>query len=297
MDCRPYLIFIGLMSLLLTSCATHREPSPSAVGAGIGAVAGASGAALLGVSKPVPLIAAGIGGAALGYYLASKTGYTNPLTQAGGQVFTLGEYLAINIPSDRLFDSNSADFLPEAGPILDTTAGILSHYSQHHIIVSGNMSGFSSAKFERKLSELRAKRVTEVLWEDGIDDTSSLSLRNGIPERPRQHRYSRKLIYVGFGNYFPIANDIHNDSIRQNSRIQITAWPTHAMLHPELCQRNYKIFNNIGKLDEAPLKCRSPRDTTCTGYKDVESSFSNASHTNKGGKVSKHAGFKDEKPR
>ncbi|MBV8803068.1 MAG: hypothetical protein JO131_08965 [Gammaproteobacteria bacterium] len=57
----------------------------------------------------------------------------------------------------------------------------------------------------------------------------------------------RNLKYVGYGNYFPISNDIRADSIRQNSRIQITSFPP----KDQICiDKKMRAFNNIGGLDE-----------------------------------------------
>lgn len=228
------------LSLALTGCSfnpftTENHLTGSALSTGIGAGAGVGAAALLGATKPVPLIAGGAVGGIVGYYVSTLRFASGGIVQGGGQVFTLGEYAAIEIPTDSLFDTNSADFLDDASPILDSAVAVLKRYPDNNIIISGNTSGFGTAKFERKLSQDRARQVSAYLWAHGISEWKFQSLK------------TRKLIYVGYGSYFPIANNIRNDSIRQNSRIQITAYPTAAQLEIE---KKMKTFNNIGSLDE-----------------------------------------------
>jgi hypothetical protein len=55
---------------------------------------------------------------------------------------------------------------------------------------------------------------------------------------------TRQLTYVGYGNYFPIANNITAKGIQSNSRIQITAYPTKDQL---LMDRKKRTFGNIGE--------------------------------------------------
>lgn len=225
----------------LTSCSfnpftTDNHLTGSALPTAIGAGAGVGAAALLGASKPAPLIAGGVVGGAIGYYVSTLRFAAGGVVQSGGQVFTLGEYASIEVPTDKLFESNSADFLDDADPILDSVVAIIKRYPDSNIIVSGNTSGFGVAKYERKLSQDRARQVAAYLWAHGVSEWKYQSLKR------------RHLTYVGYGNYFPIANDVHNNSLRKNSRIQITIYPSADQLKIEK-----KAFENMGGLDEPPL--------------------------------------------
>jgi outer membrane protein OmpA-like peptidoglycan-associated protein len=203
--------------LLLGGCAynpmignNHTTGSPT--GAIIGAAAGAGGAALLGGSEPV-IAAAGIGGGAIGYYLTTLRYNSGGIMQVGGQVYQVGDFVGIYIPSDKLFEPNTADFLPQAPSVLDSVVTVLKRNPDNNVIVSGNTSGFARSRWEVKLSEERAQKVAAYLWDYGINDFKTTSIE------------TRKLTYVGYGHYFPIANDYTNDSLRQNSRIQIASYP------------------------------------------------------------------------
>jgi len=207
---------ISALFPLLASCTynpfladNHTTGSPLA--AGLGAGIGASGAALLGAPKSL-MVLSGLAGGAIGYYVTTLRYASGGVLQAGGKVYKIGDYLGIYIPTDHLFEPNTADFLPQAPPILDSAADILKRYPNHSIVISGNTSGFYRAKWEQQLSEQRAQKVSAYLWNKGINHNN-----------PRLHFY--KLNYIGYGDYFPIAKPLYNKGIRENSRIQITSYP------------------------------------------------------------------------
>lgn len=219
----------------------------SAVGATAGGVAGFTTAAALGVTSKPLLGFAALGGAGVGYYISSLRFDSAGVIQAGGQVYTLGDYVTIELPTDNLFDSNSAELLPQSEAALRSAATVLNRFCCQSVLVSGNSSGFASAKYERKLSEERARVVAAYLWSQGVNQLQKMSTE------------TRKLSYVGYGNYFPIANTIKNNSIRMNSRIQITAYPTKDQL---LIDKKKQVFGNMGELDEPHLMPEEPPSNT-----------------------------------
>lgn len=236
------IIFV-LLVFCLSSCtinpfSTDNRYTGSAAGTAIGAGVGVGAASLLNLHHSVwPYF--GLSGAAVGYYVTSLRYDAGGVMHAGGQVFTLGDYVSINIPTDNLFEENSADFLPESDDILESAVAVLSRYPDNHILVSGNTSGFATTKFERKLTERRAREVANFLWAHGVNNFQSGGMT------------MRRLRYVGYGNYFPIANNIKNVSIRQNSRIQITAYPTRAQLYIDDC---HSAFTNVGGFSDPILE-------------------------------------------
>ncbi|MCD6039886.1 MAG: yiaD 1 [Gammaproteobacteria bacterium] len=241
------LTFISLLSFSLSACSYNPfngsdHLTGSALGTGAGAIAGGSAAAVMGTSSKPMLGLAALAGASVGYYITSLRFDSAGIIQAGGQVYTLGDYATIEIPSDKLFDTNSSDLLPQADAILKSVVAILNRYDCNNIMISGNTSGFNSSRFEHRLSEDRARQVAGFLWAHGVSGLKAQSLD------------SRKLTYVGYGNYFPVANNITNSGIRANSRIQITAYPTKDQL---LIDKKQKTFNNIGDIDEPHLPVTS----------------------------------------
>jgi hypothetical protein len=248
MDIKIYLLrFVLLLSLawMLGGCAASTDESPptggSAVGAGVGAVLAGGTAALLDAPKPIIGLAA-VGGAGLGYYLTSLRFASKGIIRSGGKVYTLGEYMMIEIPTDNLFEPNTDEFLPGTEPVLDSIVDILKRYPNHNIFISGNTSGFGTHRFEQKLSEDRAAQIAAYLWAHGVTDGGA-QIKSDRPERDS----NRRLIYVGYGDALPIANNLHLESIRANSRIQIVASPCGAEVK---CKKCFRPFDNVGRWDD-----------------------------------------------
>lgn len=233
---------------LLTSCSYNpfignNRTTGSPVGAAIGAGAGAGSVALLGGPKSLMALT-GLGGGMLGYYLTTERHDAGGIIQAGGQVYSVGEFVGIYIPTDKLFEPNTYDFLPQAETILSSAAAVLTRYPNNNIIISGNTSGFYRARWEQRISEKRAQRVAAYLWGAGINNFMDPS------------NNTRHLRYVGYGDYFPIANNITNKGIRANSRIQIVSYPT--TCHLQMDQRSVSM-NNVGAIDNDDAINKAPR--------------------------------------
>lgn len=261
MDCLTRTALTLTFSLTLVGCTfnpftTHNDLTGTATGTAVGAGVGAATVGLVGATtKPGPLIAGGVVGAIVGYYVSTLRFASGGVIQGGGQVFTIGDYAAIEIPTDSLFEVNSSDFLDDATPILDSAVAVLKRYPDNNIMISGNTSGFGNSKYEQKLSEDRARQVSGYLWSHGVGQFKCNSLQ------------TRKLTYTGYGNYFPVANDIHNDSIRQNSRIQITAYPSKEQLHID---KKHKVFTNVGDLDEPRLSDQEVQENLAREFPNEE---------------------------
>lgn len=239
----PYKNIFIICMLCLSACtynplSENNHLTGSAGSTVIGAAVGAGTVAALGATKPLPLAAAAIAGGSIGYYVSTLRFASAGIYQNGGQVYTLGDYVTIEIPTDRIFEVNTTELLPEAEPVLKSAANILKRYGCQNILVSGNTSGFGTSKFERRISEGRAKEVAAFLWAEGINNFQDRSLS------------LRKLTYVGNGNYFPISSDLYNKGIRSNSRIQITSYPTKDQL---MITERAMAFNNMGGYDAAHL--------------------------------------------
>lgn len=234
-----FLLF-GLAQLGLNGCSynpfiSNNHTTGSPVGAAAGATAGAGTMSLLGASRGL-ITLGGIGGGAAGYYATTLRYAASGVIEAGGEVYQNGQYVGIYVPTDNLFEYNTAEFTDHAEPILDSVVAILNRYPNNNILVSGNTSGFNRPRREQLLSQKRAKQVAAYLWKAGINEFRSQSIHP-----------TRKLKYVGYGDYFPIANDYTNKGIRQNSRIQITSYPSMRDLLPD---RNALIMRDMGKMGE-----------------------------------------------
>src|SRR5688572_2083994 len=92
-----FLVLYGLSSCSSNPIGDTNKPTGSPAGLIGGAAIAGGGAALLGAPKAA-VAALGIGGAALGYYLTTTRYASSGIVQAGGQVYTLGSYVGIEIP-------------------------------------------------------------------------------------------------------------------------------------------------------------------------------------------------------
>lgn len=243
MGIQRYLIQLGCLTTLLSLSACNYNPmvrdnhtTGSPVIAGVGAAAGAGVAAWIGAPKTY-IGLAGLGGGAIGYYASTLRFDSGGVMQGGGKVYKVGDYVGIYMPSDKLFEPNTADFTPEAAPILDSAVSVLNRYPKNNILISGNTSGFDRPKRERNLSLKRARAVSAYLWKSGINNFQGTSID------------LRKLNYVGYGDYFPVASSLTNKGIRANSRIQITSYPCTVDLH--LGERELAV-HNIGSMKDTP---------------------------------------------
>lgn len=244
-------ICVLITFLLLTGCAynpfiRNNNTTGSPVSTLVGAGAGAGSIALLGGTKPW-ITAAGLVGGAFGYYVSTLRHDAGAIIRYGGQVYKVGDFIGIYIPTDCLFESNTPDFLPRARAILDSTVAVLERYPANHILISGNTSGFYCPLWEQRLSEKRAQRVAAFLWSMGINNVKDRNFN------------MRKLNYVGYGDYFPIASNLTNNGIRQNSRIQIVSYPSAYDLHID--KRRIAV-HNIGAMDDDDIN-DAPDSPSC----------------------------------
>lgn len=233
------LTAVLLLSASLSGCTfnpfrTDNDLTGDPATTAIGAIVAGGGAYAMGASKPI-IAASAVGGGLFAYYISTLRFASGGIIRGGGQVYTLGDFASVNIPTDQLFDANSSDFLNDAPFILDSAVRVLKRYPDNNILVSGNTSGFGTTRWQLQLSEARARQVSAYLWAHGVSEFQGFSIKR------------RHLIYTGYGNFFPIANDIRNDSNRKNSRIQITAFPSSTQLKMDHC---FKVFSNIGAMDE-----------------------------------------------
>lgn len=224
-----------ICALLFGSCSPARDRG-NLEGAFVGTAVGAGAVSLIGSTR-YTLIPAGILGGALGYYVTTLRFTASGVTQAGGHVYQLGQYVTIDIPSDQLFEANTSDFLPQAFVILNSAADVLKRFPNNNILISAHTSGFARERFENKLSSKRAHRVSQYLRAQGL----SLFKAEG------KSMDMRKINAIGRANKHPIAHEYTNDSLRANSHIQIISYPQSVDLL--LDQRNL-VMNNIGSLED-----------------------------------------------
>ena len=167
---RPMFAGLSTALVLLGGCAEMTENQRSAaIGAGVGALAGAA----LGESSRSAAIGAGVG--ALGGYIwstqmAQKKAAMEQATAGTGVdvTQTADNQLKLNIPSDISFDINSSVIKPNLRPILDQFAQGLSNQPNTEIRIVGHTDSTGSDAINNPLSVNRAASARNYLMSRGV---------------------------------------------------------------------------------------------------------------------------------
>lgn len=192
-----------LMALVLAACADMTPAQRStAIGAGIGAVAGA----VIGGDGRGAAIGAGVG--ALGGYVWSrhmqeKQAAMERATAGTGAtvVRTADNQLKLNIPSDISFDTGRADIKPRLQGILDQFANGLANQPNTEVRVIGHTDNTGSDAINDPLSYRRAQSTKDYLV---------------------SHRVNGARITVeGRGEREPIADNSTDAGRARNRRVEI----------------------------------------------------------------------------
>lgn len=196
------LLLAAATAFVVSGCAnmtpTQRDV---AVGAGVGAVAGA----LIGDGKGAA-IGAGVG-AAGGYvwsrYMENKRQQMQRATAGTGVDVTQTDdnRLKLNIPSDISFDTNRADIKPNMRPILDSFADGLRDQPGMEIYIVGHTDSTGNDAINDPLSVNRANSVRNYLVQRGAD--------------------GRDIRTEGRGSYEPIASNDTAAGRAANRRVEI----------------------------------------------------------------------------
>ncbi len=200
---RPLVAGLSALVLLISGCANMSDAQrSSAIGAGVGALAGAA----LGDSSKSAVIGAGVG--ALGGYvwstqMAKKKAAMEQATAGTGVdvTQTADNQLKLNIPSDISFDTGRADIKANLRPILDQFAQGLTSQPNTEIRIVGHTDSTGSDAINNPLSVNRAASARDYLVSRGVD--------------------SRRIQIDGRGSREPIADNNTDAGRAKNRRIEI----------------------------------------------------------------------------
>lgn len=202
------VLAVSLAALALAGCADMNMGNMSqtqkgtAVGAGVGALAGA---AIGGDTKGAAI--GGLLGAAGGYVWSrhmqeKKIAMERATVGSGVQVSqTPDNLLKLNIPSDISFDTGRADIKPNLRPILDQFAGGLQNQPNTEVRIIGHTDNTGSDALNDQLSVQRAESARQYLAARGVDP--------------------RRIIIAGRGEREPIADNASDAGRARNRRVEI----------------------------------------------------------------------------
>lgn len=174
----------------------------TAIGAGVGALAGAA----IGGDAKGALIGAGVGAA--GGYIWSKQMEQKKLameraTMGSGVAVTQtsDNQLKLNVPGDLSFDTGRADIKPNMRPILDQFASGLANQPNTEVRIIGHTDNTGSDQTNNRLSVERAQATKNYLVARGVN--------------------ANQVVVAGRGEHEPVADNSTEAGRARNRRVEI----------------------------------------------------------------------------
>lgn len=211
---RALISGVAAISLVsLSGCVTdpntgQQKVSRTALGAGGGALAGYLLGGLIG-GKTGRIVGAGIGGVAggaVGYTMDKQIKQLKESTAGSGvDVTSDGQSILVNLPDGVTFPVDSFAIQPGFRATLDSVANSLNQYPNSLIDVYGHTDSTGSADYNQRLSEQRAKSVSDYLTSRGVS--------------------AARIRWQGFGESQPIASNDTPEGRAKNRRVEIKIIP------------------------------------------------------------------------
>ena len=194
----------------------EEKTSKATKGALIGAAAGAVVGLISGDDaverRQRALIGAGVGalaGGAIGNYQDRQEAQLRAeLEGTGVSVTRIGDNITLNMPGNVTFATDSSDLSPAFFDVLNSVAKVLEEFNQTVVEVAGHTDSTGSAQYNQSLSERRAGSVASFLQAQGV--------------------ISQRLITVGMGEAYPVADNNTAAGRQANRRVEITMVPVTA---------------------------------------------------------------------
>ncbi|MCH8277798.1 MAG: OmpA family protein [Proteobacteria bacterium] len=193
---------------------TREEQTSSATkGALIGAAAGVVVGLISGDDaverRQHALIGAGLGalaGGSIGYYMDRQEARLRAeLEGTGVSVTRRGDNITLNMPGNVTFATDSSDLRPAFFAVLNSVGKVLGEFDQTVIEVAGHTDSTGAKSYNQALSERRAATVSSYLQSHGV--------------------ISQRVITVGMGETWPMANNSSAAGRQANRRVEITMVP------------------------------------------------------------------------
>ena len=168
------IVIAAICCIALVGCETVQENQRTAIGAGVGAAAGAALGTLVGGNdRRNALVGAGIGllaGGAVGQYLdRQQRDLETGLAGTGAEVERKGDQLLVTMPSQVTFATDSAQIQPQFYSALNNVAASLKQYPSSYIDIVGHTDSTGEAAYNQRLSEQRARAVSDYLVAQGVN--------------------------------------------------------------------------------------------------------------------------------
>ena len=207
------LLALTLATGMIAGCATtdpysgEQKTSNTAKGAGIGALAGAVVGALSkhddrGRGALAGAAAGAAVGGGIGYYMdRQETALRQRLEGTGVRVQRNGDEIKLIMPGNITFDSGRAELKSHFYSTLDSVSVVLKEFNKTNIDVSGHTDSTGGAELNQRLSEDRARSVSNYLQSRGV--------------------ISQRLFTSGYGPRYPLADNSSVTGRAENRRVEL----------------------------------------------------------------------------
>jgi outer membrane protein OmpA-like peptidoglycan-associated protein len=216
------ILAMAVTTVFASGCETldaytgEEQMSSATKGALIGAAAGVAVGLISGDDaverRQHALIGAGIGalaGGSIGYYMDKQEAELRAeLEGTGVSVIRHGNNLTLNMPGNVTFATDSSDLNPAFFDVLNSVGKVLAEFNQTVVEVAGHTDSTGSESHNQSLSERRATTVSGYLSGQGV--------------------IYQRLITLGMGESWPLADNSSAAGRQENRRVEITMVPVTA---------------------------------------------------------------------
>jgi outer membrane protein OmpA-like peptidoglycan-associated protein len=213
------ILLVTVLALSASACKTldaytrEEQVSSATKGALIGAAAGVVVGLISGDDaverRQHALIGAGLGalaGGSIGYYMDRQEARLRAeLEGTGVSVTRRGNNITLNMPGNVTFATDSSDLRPAFFDVLNSVGKVLGEFDQSVVEVAGHTDSTGAASYNQALSERRAGTVASYLQSQGV--------------------IGQRVITVGLGETWPMANNSSAAGRQANRRVEITMVP------------------------------------------------------------------------
>jgi outer membrane protein OmpA-like peptidoglycan-associated protein len=194
-----------------TGCASLKKNKNAAIGAGAGIAIGGAIGALIGKKNDntaggviIGAAVGGVAGGAIGKYMDKQKRELEEKLGNSAEVERVGEGIKVTFDSGLLFAFNSSELTAAMKTNLRDFAETLKTYDKTVVLIDGHTDSKGSEEYNLKLSDRRAKAVSNYLNTAGVSN-SRLGTR-------------------GFGESKPVGSNETEQGRKQNRRVEVAIW-------------------------------------------------------------------------
>ncbi len=208
-----------VLAISLSGCALYESNPRTVQGAGIGAAGGAATGAAIGAvvgggkgagkGAAIGAVVGLLGGGFIGNYMDRQAEEMRSVLAEQDRIRREQDRLDINLSSDVLFSSGSAELYPGGRQKLAQVATILTRYPESTVQIVGHTDSRGSEQSNLELSQKRAQAVASELMAAGV----------------AAHRISTS----GRGESVPIATNDTAEGRAQNRRVDLIVLPSRSL--------------------------------------------------------------------